>query len=227
MGYKNSIFLLFLCLPFFGAHWVEDSQSVAFEYPRGWTKSVKRAQNFMIVDFIRPEKARITVDSYRRNDSIDLDRYVEYRIDLYLKNHADLKILAEKKFGPARGFDDMVFIVINYTENNKLISNRILFSKKADVYYAVQCITFKEIFGSFKKDFDIITRSFQYRDYIPGRWRNDSLFYLDPEKDHDIIHSISEAAPKNPANNQEKRPVRQDPVMQEPVAKDSDSYKNQ
>lgn len=177
----------------FAGTWIEDSLGFAFEFPRGWTKSVQRYQETARIQFAKTNReAVLQIDAVRRTKDYDLDRFIEETMDTFLKRYPDLKVVKEKHLANEfSGFDESTFVVIHYTENKTLISNRFLFHKTGGSYFVIQAKTPRALFSKYVKDLDLVMKSFRREPRTKLRWRNDSLAYLDPTKDERIIQYVS------------------------------------
>lgn len=184
---------ILLSSPLMAGTWIEDSLGFAFEFPRGWTKSVQRFQETAKIQFAKANReAILQIDSVKRTKDYDLDRFIEETIDTFLKRYPDLKVVNEKRLtNEVSGFEESSFVVIHYTENKVLISNRFLFHKQGGSYFVIQAKTPRALFSKYAKDLDLVMKSFRREARTRLRWRNDSLAYLDPVKDERIIQYVS------------------------------------
>ncbi|MBM9545495.1 hypothetical protein JWG40_00580 [Leptospira sp. 201903074] len=193
---KRLCLLVLLCLTLShldAATWIEDSLSFAFEYPRGWAKSVLRHPDTVRIQFSKTNReAILQVDVARRTKDYDIDRFIEETVDTFLTKYPDLKLVREKMLeNEVAGFDESVFVVLHYTEHKQIVSNRFLFHRKGGLYYVIQAKTPRAFFAKYSKDLDLVMKSFRRETRTKNRWRNDSLAYLDPIKDERIIQYIS------------------------------------
>lgn len=194
---KKRLCLLFLlCLTFAGleaATWVEDSLGFAFEYPRGWAKSVLRHADTVRIQIAKTNReAILQIDVARRTKEYDIDRFIEETVDTFLIKYPDLKLVREKVLeNEIAGFDESVFVVLHYTENKQTISNRFLFHKKGGMYFVIQAKTTRVLYAKYAKELDMVMKSFRREPRAKNRWRNDSLAYLDPIKDERLIQYVS------------------------------------
>ncbi|MDZ4724754.1 MAG: hypothetical protein SH817_01250 [Leptospira sp.] len=188
------IFLVFLSTgSLFAGTWIEDSLGFAFEFPRGWNKAVLRNSETVRIQFAKSNReAVLQIDVVRRSKDYDLDRFIEETIDTFLKKYTDLKVVREKMLeDQIPGFDESVFVVLHYTENKTIISNRFLFHKKGGMYYVLQSKTPRSRYQAYSRDLDMIMKTFRMEPRVRTRWRNDSLAYLDPIRDEKAIQYIS------------------------------------
>jgi len=185
--------LLVSSVPVFAGTWIEDSLGFAFEYPRGWSKAVLRNHDTARIQFAKANReAILQIDVVRRTKEYDLDRFIEESIDTFLQKYPDLKVVREKSLEEEiPGFDETVFLVLHYTENKIIVSNRFLFHKKGNMYYVIQAKTPRKQYGIYARDLDLIMKTFRMEPRARYRWRNDSLSYLDPVKDEKAIQYIS------------------------------------
>ncbi|TGL72885.1 hypothetical protein [Leptospira jelokensis] len=193
---KRLCLLILLCLTLTGieaATWVEDSLGFAFEYPRGWAKSVLRHADTVRIQIAKTNReAILQIDVARRTKEYDLDRFIEETIDTFLTKYPDLKLVREKVLeNEIAGFDESVFVVLHYTENKQTISNRFLFHRKGGMYYVIQAKTTRVLYSKYGKELDTVMKSFRREPRMKNRWRNDSLAYLDPKKDERLIQYVS------------------------------------
>lgn len=194
---KKRLCLIFiLCLSLTGleaATWVEDSLGFAFEYPRGWAKSVLRYTDTVRIQIAKSNReAILQIDVARRTKDYDIDRFIEETVDTFLTKYPELKLVREKVLeNEIAGFDESTFVVLHYTENKQTISNRFLFHRKGGMYYVIQAKTTRVLFSKYAKDLDMVMKSFRREPRSKNRWRNDSLAYLDPVKDERLIQYIS------------------------------------
>ncbi|XDD45899.1 hypothetical protein AB3N60_14440 [Leptospira sp. WS39.C2] len=193
---KRLCLLLLLCLTLTGleaATWIEDSLGFAFEYPRGWAKSVLRHADTVRIQIAKSNReAILQIDVARRTKEYDLDRFIEETVDTFLTKYPDLKLVREKVLeNEIAGFDESVFVVLHYTENKQTISNRFLFHRKGGMYYVIQAKTTRVLYTKYGKDLDLVMKSFRREPRAKNRWRNDSLSYLDPIKDERLIQYVS------------------------------------
>lgn len=193
---KRLSILVLLCLTLSqldAATWIEDSLSFAFEYPRGWAKSVLRYPDTVRIQLSKTNReAILQIDVARRTKEYDIDRFIEETVDTFLTKYPDLKLVREKMLeNEVAGFDESVFVVLHYTEQKQLVSNRFLFHRKGGLYYVIQAKTTRAQFAKYSKDLDLVMKSFRRETRTKNRWRNDSLSYLDPVKDERIIQYVS------------------------------------
>ncbi len=194
---KTRIILILLSLStsgsLFAGTWIEDSLGFAFEFPRGWTKAVLRNAETVRIQFTKANRdAVLQIDTVRRSKEYDLDRFIEETVDIFLQRYPDLKVVREKVMEEeSQGFEESVFIVLHYMENKAIISNRLLFHRKANMYYVLQSKTPRVRYKLYSRDFDMIMKTFRMEPRVRTRWRNDSLAYLDPVRDEKSIQYIS------------------------------------
>ena len=216
MRLKFSIILLLLGTNLFSASWVEDYYGFQFEFPRGWHKNVVIGEDSGRIELSMPEAATVTFDVYTQDETFDLDRYIEFRLDEIVKTYGKIKVKQEIRFGPARGFDNTVFLVVHYKEKEETVSNRFFFSRHGQRYYTVHCRTNLKKYPEFKKPFDLMMKSFRSRVYDGVEWRNDSLNYVNKAEIAEIVQRM-EKVPDGKFVFQDKRYFRKNPVMKKPL----------
>ncbi len=184
--------LVWLANPLTAGVWIEDSLGVSFEFPRGWGKGILRTEETARIQFFKANReAVIQIDALKRGKEYDLDRFIEETIDQFLQKYPDLKVVREKKVEEdVPGFDDSTFLVMHYHEQSSLVSNRFLFHRKGNLYFAIQAKTPRKKFGHYSKDFDLVMKSFRMEPRPRLRWRNDSLAYLDARENEPLVQYI-------------------------------------
>jgi hypothetical protein len=174
--------------------WVEDSLNISFQYPRAWVKKVERTPYSLILLLEKNKEAVLRLDTQTREKSWDLDRFIEENVDLLLQKHPNMQIMQERKLADNyNGFDAAHFVLIHYKEQGVLITNRFLFTRKANNYYVIQSKIVRSEFSKYKNEADLFMKSVIYERSDSERWRNDSLSYLNPANDEATIRFIKES----------------------------------
>lgn len=182
--------------------WIEDSLAINFQYPRAWIKKVERTPYNLILQLEKNNEAVLRLDTQTRETNWDLDRFIEENVDLILRRHPDMQIKQERILeDDYNGFDNAHFVLIHYKEEGELISNRFLFTRKANTYFVIQSKIIRKEFTKYKAEADLFMKSIVSERPSANRWRNDSLSYLNPAYDEATIRFVQDSLRQTKTNS--------------------------